>query len=1040
MKYDIILKKGMPPVRVEADSPEDAVKIIKAEFAKKEASPLFDDVYFDYQKGLKNFKLRSLLGLGERSKAGKEIEKEKLLTNYVGSGGFTYNTRGDLAITPEGQRSLVDQGLYEEDDLTNKNVIIDETGFASGDFADFAGIAGPIFGAIAAMSPHLRAVKLLTSIVKSPRLARIVMGGLGTSAGKGAEELLEAKGQFGEIKEGFQLQDEQEIRDLLKREFYFGSGGQAVGELIGVGYGAFFGRKAPIRQARDAFVVSKSINIDDVLRLDEKLGRLATEKDISKALKKGEVKLLRDDKGNLVRGAVSQQFLGRAIPGRMQGIGETIAGKQGREQGLINYNRALLAELQEKMAKRKSRAQELSDFEGAGAASNEIKIARKKLETTDNEISEYLNNMMLDLSSETGGFGPIMEAMDSAALGKSVQDTIKNSYKTMQDQFEKQYASAWREIDSYAGVLRGNLGKRITKETQESVTQELKGLQKFIDDTLDIEDPTLQYLGADGINMLRGISKQIENGAFSGGATMRQLIKVKSNLNNVKLNGELEGTAGEFFEQVVKKVDDLIYNMPARTRVAISKLTSRDITKAEKTELISKIQGLRKLNQRYAQDHKPFNNAVVKRIKSFTEHNGVFTGAVNQNDVYNHIVKANRAGDLEDILGALSKGPEGSVKANALRAELTRRVFKDALPLKGEAFNPGTFVGKILSKGTTLRPLLGENYEKTMRTLQEFVKYNPKLKPDDLRDLINSTVKLDLQKDFSPNFNKFIEGLESRAKASDELLKFEQARILTNVENATPETIARVVFRPNSGEAINRVKKEVSEEAFLNIQDEALEELLMKGVSPNGTDISEIFQPGAFQRALDQYGDETLEAMFGKDLKRSLRGFARAMNVTVSGAEKTGAGSIVAGTLAAGFFNLNLLPTVATLTVYKTLFANPRIVSMLSRTDRTAVGEVMDAVEKAIRIGGFVEIGQNTAEGIDDVSRLINESGLKEQAQEAASQIKIPTTRSLNLPNINPIQTQKTTSNIPISRSLLGGSPANEDIAARRAGGIAGLV
>ena len=58
------------------------------------------------------------------------------------------------------------------------------------------------------MSPHLRAVKLLTSIVKSPRLARIVMGGLGTSAGKGAEELLEAKGQFGEIKEGFQLQDD----------------------------------------------------------------------------------------------------------------------------------------------------------------------------------------------------------------------------------------------------------------------------------------------------------------------------------------------------------------------------------------------------------------------------------------------------------------------------------------------------------------------------------------------------------------------------------------------------------------------------------------------------------------------------------------------------------------------------------------------------------------------------------------------------------------------------------------------------------------
>ena len=165
------------------------------------------------------------------------------------------------------------------------------------------------------------------------------------------------------------------------------------------------------------------------------------------------------------------------------------------------------------------------------------------------------------------------------------------------------------------------------------------------------------------------------------------------------------------------------------------------------------------------------------------------------------------------------------------------------------------------------------------------------------------------------------------------------------------------------------------------------------------------------------------------------------MNVTVAGSEKTGAGSIVAGTLAAGFFNLNLLPTVATLTVYKTLFANPRIVTMLSRTDRTAVGEVVDAIEKAIRIGGFVEVGQNTAEGIEDIDRLIQDSGIKEQVQEAASQIKIPTSRNLNLPTVKSILPQRTTSTAPVSRSLLGGSIANEDIANRRQNqGIAGLV
>ena len=112
---------------------------------------------------------------------------------------------------------------------------------------------------------------------------------------------------------------------------------------------------------------------------------------------------------------------------------------------------------------------------------------------------------------------------------------------------------------------------------------------------------------------------------------------------------------------------------------------------------------------------------------------------------------------------------------------------------------------------------------------------------------------------------------------------------------------------------------------------------------------------------------------------------------------------------------------------------------MLSRTDRTAVGEVVDAIEKAIRIGGFVEVGQNTAEGIQDIDNLIQDSGIKEQVQEKTNQIKIPT--NLNLPNVKSILPNSNTSTVPVSRSLLGGSSANEDIANRRQSqGIAGLV
>ena len=89
--------------------------------------------------------------------------------------------------------------------------------------------------------------------------------------GKGGEEALE-------VQQEQQLQDKEEIQDLMLREFKFGAFGQGAGELIGTGFAAFFGKKAPTIDVRDAYVVSKGYDMDDVMRLDQKLGRMANEK------------------------------------------------------------------------------------------------------------------------------------------------------------------------------------------------------------------------------------------------------------------------------------------------------------------------------------------------------------------------------------------------------------------------------------------------------------------------------------------------------------------------------------------------------------------------------------------------------------------------------------------------------------------------------------------------------------------------------------------------------------------------------------------
>ena len=94
-------------VPIQANSVQEAEAILKTEIMKREASPLFDKQYFDYETGINVPSLRALLARQE-----KKEEKENVLRSAsgVGDDGFNYTTKGDLAITPEGQQVLNDRG------------------------------------------------------------------------------------------------------------------------------------------------------------------------------------------------------------------------------------------------------------------------------------------------------------------------------------------------------------------------------------------------------------------------------------------------------------------------------------------------------------------------------------------------------------------------------------------------------------------------------------------------------------------------------------------------------------------------------------------------------------------------------------------------------------------------------------------------------------------------------------------------------------------------------------------------------------------
>jgi len=89
-------------VPVTANSQEEAERILKAEIVKKEASPLFDKMYFDYETGINVPSLRAKLGRQE-----KTSEKERVLTAEVTKQGYTRTTNHIKNLFRKNKISLI---------------------------------------------------------------------------------------------------------------------------------------------------------------------------------------------------------------------------------------------------------------------------------------------------------------------------------------------------------------------------------------------------------------------------------------------------------------------------------------------------------------------------------------------------------------------------------------------------------------------------------------------------------------------------------------------------------------------------------------------------------------------------------------------------------------------------------------------------------------------------------------------------------------------------------------------------------------------
>lgn len=86
--------------------------------------------------------------------------------------------------------------------------------------------------------------------------------------------------------------------------------------------------------------------------------------------------------------------------------------------------------------------------------------------------------------------------------------------------------------------------------------------------------------------------------------------------------------------------------------------------------------------------------------------------------------------------------------------------------------------------------------------------------------------------------------------------------------NADAGKVIDVAFQPNAIEEIRLIKRAAGVDGFLQLRQGFMNKL-------TGVGKKEIFDPQAFKRNLEKYGDETLNEIFGKDSAKELRNIAK---------------------------------------------------------------------------------------------------------------------------------------------------------------------
>ena len=908
------------------------------------------DKRFDYDTGVDATWLRTKLGAME-TLAGKE----KVLENAVGSKGFTRDSRGNLALTPAGLRTL---GIVPKD---RRYVVIDESGFSGlNDFADFAGLIGPIAGSIAGsiitrgkIKPKVKNIKTINLL----DLGKISLGtGTGAATGKAAEEAFE-------YTLGLQDNTPEELAKIAAQEFAIGAGAEFGLGVAGKLLKHTFGNRV-LARAKEEPEAGRKLLLE------------------ASAASKG---VFDPVTGKTYKGAVALAALESPIIGRLQPIIETIGDYKGRTDALTNLLFTDLKNLYRSTNDLSTKFnQSFEDLQklGFSDASGDVATGRaiqEKLRTSLNAATKESEKAIADVNQSVnkiiGNFDAFKEPAteEAGAAIRSFTEQAYNSWKKTSDELYAPLKTAFtRTLTPEEVATKLNLTAKQVALLPESAFFEpirfinaspIKAFAKQLQESKIVGGLT------DDDELIKDLAYLTRIGGNEAEVSLDELLKIREELAG-KLRITPDGKAkfadlkdkerSEFLEvidNVLKDLEDVnggslvqallkeSVEKRAKKTAADTFITPetrdefvmREIARAfqegraiNPTEVSQFLKLTRLANNFYSKGLQAFDRGITKKAFADAE-----AGGWNIDKILTNILKKNNGEELARYLDTLDASTAGLRKARKEGTKIVarsrapervplmigreeRRLLKDLdlsiddpdFILKEQARNTlqKEFIRNIVNNvSDATKPI---NFTKIANSIDSYGTTADVLfggagkKKQILQTLRDADMLLDTGsvKQFDDLLTKSVdaedlaESLRNRVVSSEAISDIRKLDVFKKIENGTidPEEITSAIFKPANADEISRVKQLVGEnsETYKQFQLSAMRKILDNVVNPGENAVTKLFDEGAFAKALDNYGDATLKETFGEEQFKLLSKARDRFRFIVGGERRAGGGSL----------------------------------------------------------------------------------------------------------------------------------------------------